>query len=161
MHRMYEVGKKGNTVIENIFWKGTEVMEKQKISSLLAENRETMLQLLPIQESFDLLQRDIKIGGRDASFYFLDGMTKDEAMVKIMAALFAIQEQDMPANATAFVQQCMPYIEVDVIGEFDSVIRNVLSGVTVFFIDQYEAAANYDELLERANINDFRKDSNR
>jgi hypothetical protein len=28
-------------------------------------------------------------------------------------------------------------------------------------IDQYEAAAKYDELLERANINDFRKDSNR
>ena len=28
-------------------------------------------------------------------------------------------------------------------------------------IDQFEAAAKYDELLERANINDFRKDSNR
>ena len=119
-------------------------MEKQKISASLSENRETMLQLLPIQESFDLLQRDIKIGGRDASFYFLDGMTKDEAMVKIMSALFAIQEADMPEDATGFVQQCMPYIEVDVIGDFDAVIRNVLSGVTVFFVDQYEAAIAVD-----------------
>ena len=122
----------------------TGSMEKQKISAAISENRETMLQLLPIQESFDLLQRDIKIGGREASFYFLDGMTKDEAMVKIMSALFAVQEADMPEDATVFVQQCLPYIEVDVIGELDAVIRNVLSGVTVFFIDRYEAAIAVD-----------------
>ena len=119
-------------------------MEKQKISTVLAQNRESMLQMLPIQESFDLLQRDMIIGGKEASFYFLDGMTKDEAMVKIMSALFAVQETDMPADATSFVQQCIPYVEVDVIGDFESAIRNVLSGVTVFFVDGYEDAIAVD-----------------
>lgn len=119
-------------------------MEKQKISAVLSENRERMQQLLPIQESFDLIQRDIVIGGREASFYFLDGMTKDEAMVKIMAALFAVKEEDMPQDASAFVQKCVPYVEVDVIGDYDQIIRNVLSGVTVLFIDQYEAAVAVD-----------------
>lgn len=119
-------------------------MEKQKISTVLAQNRESMLQMLPIQESFDLLQRDMIIGGKEASFYFLDGMTKDEAMVKIMSALFAVQKTDMPADATSFVQQCIPYVEVDVIGDFESAVRNVLSGVTVFFVDGYEDAIAVD-----------------
>ena len=38
----------------------------------IRENRDTMSRLLPIQESFDLIQRDIQIGGRDTSLYFLD-----------------------------------------------------------------------------------------
>lgn len=119
-------------------------MEKQKISTVLTQNRESMLQMLPIQESFDLLQRDMIIGGKEASFYFLDGMTKDEAMVKIMSALFAVQETDMPVDAASFVQQCIPYVEVDVIGDFESAVRNVLSGVTVFFVDGYEDAIAVD-----------------
>lgn len=64
--------------------------EIQNVCKEISENRELMRHLLPIQESFDLIQRDIRIGGRDASFYFLDGMLKDETMLKIMDSLLKI-----------------------------------------------------------------------
>lgn len=118
--------------------------DTQKVEAGIGQNRADMERLLPIRESFDLIQRDIRIGGREASFYFLDGMVKDEAMVKILDTFFAIKEEDMPGTATDFVQQCVPYVEVDVIRDFDEVVRNVLCGAIMLFIDGYEAAIALD-----------------
>lgn len=117
---------------------------EKKISVSLKENNSWMLQILPVRESFDLIQRDMQVGGREASFYFLDGMIKDDAMVKVMDTIFQVQQQDMPEEATGFVQKHIPYVEVDTIGDFDQVIKNVLSGVAVLFIDGYEAAIAID-----------------
>ena len=55
-----------------------------------------MNQMLPVEDSFDIVQRDIQIGGKDATFYFIDGFTKDESMLKIMDSFFNIKEGDMP-----------------------------------------------------------------
>ena len=116
----------------------------KKVSSSFQENIEYMNQVLPVQESFDVIQRDMLIGGKNASFYFIDGFTKDETMLKIMTSFFGIQADAMPEDATAFAQQCIPYVEVDIIGDFDQVLRNILSGVTCLFIDGYEVCIAID-----------------
>lgn len=110
----------------------------------IRENRDTMSRLLPIQESFDLIQRDIQIGGRDTSLYFLDGMLKDDSMQKIMDSLLKIKEEDMPEDATAFSKQLIPYTEVDIYNDFDQLTRAVLSGILVLFIDGYAAGITID-----------------
>lgn len=109
----------------------------KKVGSSFQENIDYMNQVLPVQESFDIIQRDIMVGGKKATFYFIDGFTKDETMLKIMTTFFGIKAADMPKDATAFAQQCIPYVEVDVISDFDQVIRSVLSGITCLFIDGY------------------------
>ena len=101
-------------------------------------------QMLPVEDSFDIVQRDIQIGGKDATFYFIDGFTKDESMLKIMDSFFNIKEEDMPKDAAAFATTCIPYVEVDVIGDFDQIFRNLLSGVTCLFIDGYQACLAID-----------------
>ena len=103
-----------------------------------------MNQMLPVEDSFDIVQRDIQIGGKDATFYFIDGFTKDESMLKIMDSFFNIKEGDMPEDAAAFATTCIPYVEVDVIGDFDQIFRNLLSGVTCLFIDGYQACLAID-----------------
>ena len=108
------------------------------------ENAAYMNQLLPIKESFDIIQRDMMVGGRMSSFYFIDGFTKDESMLKIMDSFFHVKEEDMPADATQFSRECIPYVEVDVLGDFDQVLKNILSGVTCLFIDGYEACIAID-----------------
>lgn len=117
---------------------------KKKVSSSFQENIEYMNQVLPVQESFDVIQRDMLIGGKKATFYFIDGFTKDETMLKIMTSFFGLQADAMPEDATAFAQQCIPYVEVDIIGDFDQILRNVLSGVTCLFIDGYEVCIAID-----------------
>ena len=116
----------------------------KKVSSSFQENIEHMNQVLPVQESFDVIQRDMLIGGKKASFYFIDGFTKDETMLKIMTSFFGLQADAMPEDATSFAQQCIPYVEVDIIGDFDQVLRNILSGVTCLFIDGYEVCIAID-----------------
>ncbi len=118
--------------------------DKTKVFSKRDKNVDYMNQMLPVEDSFDIVQRDIQIGGKDATFYFIDGFTKDESMLKIMDSFFNIKEEDMPKDATAFATTCIPYVEVDVIGDFDQIFRNLLSGVTCLFIDGYQACLAID-----------------
>ena len=61
-----------------------------------------------------------------------------------MDSFFNIKEGDMPKDAAAFATTCIPYVEVDVIGDFDQIFRNLLSGVTCLFIDGYQACLAID-----------------
>lgn len=118
--------------------------DKTKVFSKRDKNVDYMNQMLPVEDSFDIVQRDIQIGGKDTTFYFIDGFTKDESMLKIMDSFFNIKEGDMPKDAAAFATTCIPYVEVDVIGDFDQIFRNLLSGVTCLFIDGYQACLAID-----------------
>lgn len=119
-------------------------LEKIKIDTDLKQDIDVMKQNLPIQESFDLIQRDMIIGGRNASFYFIDGFTKDEAMLKIMDSVFKVKAEDMPTDISVFVDEFIPYVEVDLLQDFDAVSKNVLSGVTCLFIDGYDQCIAID-----------------
>lgn len=123
---------------------GKCMADKTKVFSKRDKNVDYMNQMLPVEDSFDIVQRDIQIGGKDATFYFIDGFTKDESMLKIMDSFFNIKEGDMPKDAAAFATTCIPYVEVDVIEDFDQIFRNLLSGVTCLFIDGYQACLAID-----------------
>ena len=112
--------------------------DTKKLSISFEENIAYMNEILPVKESFDVIRREIIIGGKNAVFYFIDGFMKDEAMLKIMDSFLSVTEQDMPDDVDDFVQQHVPYVEVDILEDFDQVIRNVLSGTTCLFIDGYK-----------------------
>lgn len=119
-------------------------MEKQNVSSSLEDNVNFLSVALPLKESFDIIQRDMVIGGKSSAFYFIDGFTKDEPMLKIMDSFFGVKEKDMPKNAIEFTESCLPYVEVDILADMDSVIKNLLSGVTCLFIDGFEECIAID-----------------
>ena len=118
--------------------------EKKSLFKTLEENVDYMNFILPVKDSFDIVQRDIIIGEKKSTFYFIDGFTKDETLQKIMSGFFAIKKDDMLSTATGFSKLALPYIEVDVIADFDLIVRNLLSGVTCLFIDGYEACLAID-----------------
>ena len=74
--------------------------EMIKVGALREENVSYMNSILPVQESFDLIQRDIYVGERPATFYFIDGFTKDEVMLKLMDGIMKVKKDDMPPDAT-------------------------------------------------------------
>ena len=118
--------------------------DMKRVTASREENTAYMNRVLPVKDSFDIIQRDIYIGGRAASFYFIDGFTKDETMLKILDSFMKVTKEDMPVDATAFSRACIPYVEVDIIGDFDLVLKNVLSGVTCLFVEGYEACIAID-----------------
>ena len=74
---------------------------EKKISASFEENITYMNQILPVKESFDIIRREIEIGGRSSVFYYIDGFVKDEAMLKIMDSILSVEEKDMPEDAEA------------------------------------------------------------
>ena len=72
-----------------------EKMTTRKVSSSLSENVEYMNQVLPVDESFDLIRRDIVIGEKKSSFYFIDGFTKDDTMQKLMTSIMHCSLQEI------------------------------------------------------------------
>lgn len=121
---------------------------KEKITGQVGtefeKNIARMEEILPVKESFDIIRRDIMVAEKRAVFYFIDGFTKDETMLKIMDSMFKITKEQMPEDATAFSQQCIPYVEVDIIKDYDSIVRNVLSGMSCLFLEGYEVCIAID-----------------
>lgn len=116
----------------------------KKITASREESTSYMNQTLPMRESFDLIQRDLMIGERMASFYFINGLNKDDDMLKLMDALLKIKKEDMPAGILQFMEMAIPYTEVKLIEDFDQVLKNLFSGVTCLFLDGYEGAIAID-----------------
>ncbi len=108
------------------------------------ENIAQMEKILPVKESFDIIRRDITVAGKRAVFFFIDGFTKDETMLKIMDSMFRITKDQMPQEATAFSRQFIPYVEVDIVKDYDAVVRNVLSGMSCLFLEGFEVCIAID-----------------
>ena len=121
-----------------------EKITTRTVMSSLEQNVTYMNHMLPVEESFDIIRRDIEIGGKKSAFYFIDGFTKDDTMQKLMTSMMGINPYDMPEDATTFSQKFIPYVEVDILGDFDQILRNVLSGVSCFFIEGYTACIAVD-----------------
>lgn len=111
--------------------------DQKKLSTSFEENIAYMEQVLPVKQSYDMLRRDMEIGGRQAVFYFINGFTKDDAMTKLMEDLAKVKKEDMPTVGTQFSRKWIPYAEINLTGDFDTVFRNILSGVTILFIEGY------------------------
>ena len=116
----------------------------KKLSASFEENIRYMNEILPVKESFDIIRREMEIGGKASVFYYIDGFIKDEAMLKIMDSFLSVSEEDMPEDAEEFIQKNVPYVEVEILEDFDQVIRNVLSGPAVLFIDGYKECIAID-----------------
>lgn len=126
---------------------GTDPMVEKntkKLSASFEENIRYMNEILPVKESFDIIRREMEIGGKASVFYYIDGFIKDEAMLKIMDSFLSVSEKDMPGDAEEFIQKNVPYVEVDILEDFDQVIKNVLSGPAVLFIDGYKECIAID-----------------
>ena len=86
--------------------------DTKKVGCSFQENIAYLERVLPVKESFDIVRRDMEIGERAATFYFIDGFTKDESMLKIMDSLFSAKAEDMPEDGTTFARRHIPYVEV-------------------------------------------------
>ncbi len=115
-----------------------------KVSKIIQENIAYINEVLPVKESFDIIERDMIIGGRESCFFFIDGFMKDEVMSKVMDTLFKLTPEQMPKTSTELSRTMISYVEIDTFSEFDGIIKNILSGVACLFVDGYESCIAID-----------------
>ena len=59
-------------------------------SSDYIQNKKELEQALRITESFDIICKSTMIGGKNACFFFVDGLTKDEVLQKLLSGFYMI-----------------------------------------------------------------------
>lgn len=93
--------------------------------------------ILAVDESFDIVRRDLLIAKRKASLFFLDGFIKDEVFEKILEFLYKIEPSEIKhvENMQEFALIKMPYVEVDWRKEYAEIVTAVLSGQAAIIID--------------------------
>ena len=95
---------------------------------------------LRVDASFDLLERQIIIGGRKAHLFFVDAFTKDEVMEKIFEFMMRISSDRLDGVTTpqGFASIVLPYVEIDRETDLNVVVTAVLSGTTAMVVDGYD-----------------------
>lgn len=116
----------------------------ENVEKQLKDNMQYLDQELKVQINYDIVYRVIRIGGREACLYFIDGFLKDDTMMKLLQAFGGIQDSDMPDNAHEMSKKYIPYGEVDLKENYADIIKDILSGVPALFIDGYDTCILID-----------------
>lgn len=106
-------------------------------SSSLDMNVRMMNEKLRVDKNFDMLTREIEIGGKRAAFYFIDGFVQEDMVEKLMQFFYSLKESDMK-DIDTFLQKGMPYTEIEKNGHFDEVEKAFLSGQSVMLVDGFD-----------------------
>ncbi|MDD3252991.1 MAG: spore germination protein [Lachnospiraceae bacterium] len=113
-------------------------------SKKLSDNEAELKQMLRADENFDVVYREIEVGGRTGCLFFVDGFTKDEVVLKILQSWWIIKAEDMPQNAAGFSRKYLPYGEVGLVDKAEDMIVQLLMGVSCLFIDGYDQCMTID-----------------
>ena len=66
-----------------------------QFSKNLEDNLEHLKQTLSLEKNFDVVYRVVSIGGKKGCLLFVDGLTKDEVLLKILQAWWSIKRTPM------------------------------------------------------------------
>ncbi|WP_238483796.1 spore germination protein [Anaerosporobacter faecicola] len=114
------------------------------ISKDISANIQYLDQEIFVNDNFDIINREIRLGQKEGVLYFIDGFAKDDIIEKLMEKLLALKEEDLSCSADEFKKKLIPYGEVDLDKEFPSIITKLLSGVTCLFIDGFDQVFEID-----------------
>lgn len=117
-----------------------------KVSQNIENTRKYIHDTLPMDKSFDLIEREFIMGGKKTYMYFIDGFAKDGVLSKMIAFLLGITPEKMKNinSANDFAKNFIPYVETDVMNDLDQVMQMYLSGATVLIIDGFSDAIVID-----------------
>lgn len=103
----------------------------------LEQNRSYLQERLDLgPKNFDLIYKEILVGGKKGALLFVDGLNNNEITVFVIRALLDVAREEI---ATAPVDRLMarviPFAEVDPVDDMEAALRQVLSGPMLLLID--------------------------
>ena len=99
-----------------------------RFSTRYSDNTEMLDKILEPDKSFDIIKRDLIIGGREAVLYFIDGFIKDEVYEKILEFLYKQTPDDIAGikDMAEFAKNKMPYVETDCEKDIEKIQKKTL-----------------------------------
>lgn len=101
------------------------------------ENMALFEKSVRVDYNFDILRRKIIMGGKQAGFYFIDGFVQEDMVEKLMQFFYSLKPENLK-DIDTFLEEGMPYTEVEKSSVLTDVIKSFLSGMTVLYIDGFD-----------------------
>lgn len=108
-----------------------------EISKKLSENIQYLKERLGIGENnFDVILKEIVIGGKKAALLFIDGFTSNDVSTLILQTILNVRREDIfPGTLDKLLHHILPYVEVTPINDLEEAIRETLAGPMLLFLD--------------------------
>ncbi|WP_036737253.1 spore germination protein [Paenibacillus zanthoxyli] len=121
-----------NSVKESIiYWHGED-----KIPETLDQTKEVLTEVMGLGASFDVVFREMFLGGRKTGLLLISGFAKDIVLDEILKRLTYLTPNDMSSDAiAAFMYEYIPHIQVEKAEELSVAINQALAGMSVLFIE--------------------------
>lgn len=114
------------------------------IKDKLSDHIAYMNEHLKMDENFDIVYRNIVIGGRKACFYFINGFCKDDLMQKLLQIFMELRDESMPNSIEEMAEKYVPHIDLKVVKDYQQAISETLCGKLLLFIEGYIGAIALD-----------------
>ena len=95
---------------------------------------------LPIGESFDILERHLKIGGRNATVFYVDGLTDGLKAQYVLNYLLTIKKEDMENIflSQQFIEEKMPFLSSQVTDSYEVAEQRMYSGLSIMVVEGFD-----------------------
>ena len=115
----------------------------REFSSVLEENVKIIDEILKVEESFDIIKREMEISSKKVVMYYIDGFVTAAIMQKLMMHLTTVKDfGDNSENAVIdFAKKSVPSVEVDPVFDIDTLVTMVLSGCSAILADGFGKGA--------------------
>jgi len=121
-------------------WKQTSDIPKS-----VAEIRKALQEKMGLDVSFDVIYREMTVGGRDAAVLVLNGFVNDVTVATVLHRLSLAREEDLrPSVLQTVVRELIPHAQVEVTSDFDEAVDAALVGQLVLFLGHEEKAVLVD-----------------
>lgn len=114
------------------------------LTSSYKNNLAQIKNALRSDKSFDLVERDLFIGGRNAAMFFVDGFIKDDIAEKILEYFYKNLKEENFSSPEHFSKSAVPYVEVEVSPDLKKICTDVLSGISALIVEGFDKAILLD-----------------
>ena len=109
-----------------------------------AQDFASMRQVLQPDVNFDIVERELLIGGKQAYFYNINGFVSDENVQKIIQFFLGVKAEQMPSNPELFLEGFTAFGDVKLEKEVEKLVTAVLSGLGALIIDGFDQGFVFD-----------------
>lgn len=134
---MFIIRGKGKNPAEN--------KDKTKMGKDLEKNIEQLDAVIGIKKNFDVLTRELIIGGKKVALLFVDGLNNDQMVTLVLQNLTRLDRIDMAQDGIKkLLNGHLGYTEVEEVEYLEDIVEKVLAGPMAILVDGSDSALIMD-----------------
>ena len=114
------------------------------LSASYEENVRALDGLLGVGRCFDMISRDLVIGGKRARLWVVDGYGDDAVIERMLSFWLALPDISGVRTMQEFIDRCITFSEVNAEGNVRNAVTSVFLGKTLLLVEGYGECALID-----------------